>query len=713
MKKVLIFLYILLGIHPIIAQDFTEIMGIVSRRAPWLASSLVLQRGDTGRTNDSFALESRNGKVYITATTPNAAAKGVGWYLRYYCHRSMSHMGDNLSAPAVLPTIEKKIVISSPFRYRYALNYCTVSYSMAHYTWADWERELDWMALSGVNLMLDPVGMEAVWQNTLLALGYTEEETLKYIAHPAFTAWWLMGNLEGWGGPVSQEVIEQQKELQQKILKRMKGLGIEPVIQGFYGIIPTTLKDKMNVKVVPQGEWAGGFERPDFLDPMDPAFDRIATVYYAQMKLLYGSDIKYFGGDPFHEGGSSGDLDIPLSAAHIQQEMMNAYQNSTWVLQGWHNNPSKAMLDRLDKEHTLVIELFGENTDNWKQRHGYEGTPFVWCNVSNFGEKTGLYGKLKRFADEVYDAAHSEYAHLMSGVGIIPEGINNNPVTYDWTLELGWSKEHMDINRWIDDYILYRYGKSDPMMKKAWEILLQTVYSSPTERQEGPSESPFCARPSIDMPSVSSWGTCTRHYDMKLFEQGVRLFVAAEEQYKDSETYQIDQTDLLRQLISNRGMLLYEEMMTQLKEKNMDEFKRLSDDFLALIQVQDKLLSKCKHFRLDYWLDKYAAFAPYKADRAQAIRNAKMQYTIWGPDTNPDTNLHEYAHKEWSGLLSSLYYERWKLFIEYQEALLDGREASAPRFFEVEKKWINDPAIPSTPAISDKEYTEIIRQLLR
>ena len=49
------------------------------------------------------------------------------------------------------------MTVRSPFRYRYALNYCTYNYTYSFYDWNDWERELDWMALNGVNLMLAPL----------------------------------------------------------------------------------------------------------------------------------------------------------------------------------------------------------------------------------------------------------------------------------------------------------------------------------------------------------------------------------------------------------------------------------------------------------------------------------------------------------------------------------------------------------------------------
>ena len=38
---------------------------------------------------------------------------------------------------------------------RYAYNYCTLSYSMAFWGEEEWRNELDWLALNGVNAVLD------------------------------------------------------------------------------------------------------------------------------------------------------------------------------------------------------------------------------------------------------------------------------------------------------------------------------------------------------------------------------------------------------------------------------------------------------------------------------------------------------------------------------------------------------------------------------
>lgn len=670
----------------VFAQDFPAVQQLAQRRVPWLAKSLVLKSIPAENGKDQFEITTPGKQVQISASSPSAAAAGLNWYLKYYCHRSMSHMGDNLSPVAPLPAVKEPVRINTTYDYRYALNYCTISYTMSYYNWKDWEHELDWMALNGVNVMLATMGTEAVWQHTLERLGYSPEEARRFVAGPGFTAWWLMGNLEGWGGPVTQQMIDQQTALEKQILARMNGLGIAPVMQGFYGMIPVNLKEKMPIKVVEQGKWAGGFQRPDFLIPGDSNFTKIAGIYYEELKKLYGSNIHFFAGDPFHEGGISKGVDVSAAAGVIQQTMQQHFPGSTWVLQGWQANPSGALLAGLDKSKVLVQELFGENTANWETRKGYEGTPFIWCSVNNFGEKLGLYGKLQRFADETFRAAHSPYGSLFKGVGIMPEGIHNNPVIYDLILELAWHADKVDVKDWIKSYVRYRYGSDNPQLQTAWQGLVTTAYSSFPQYQEGPNESVFCARPTLKDVPVSTWGTRKRNYDTKAFAAAVATFLKAAPAMKNNATYEIDAIDFQRQVNANRGEEIYAEMVAAFEKKDLAAFKQIAARFLALMQQQDLLLSGNKHFRLDTWVNAAQTLGQTPAEKKLLVRNAKTQITYWGPD-NPDTDLHEYANKEWGGLMRSYYLPRWKMYIAALTDQLEGKNTPAPAFFQWEKQW--------------------------
>ena len=74
-------------------------------------------------------------------------------------------------------------------KYRYAYNACTFSYSMAWWGWREWEAELDWLALRGVDLPLAFVGQEWLWREVYLGMGVTEAELAEHFSGPSFFAW--------------------------------------------------------------------------------------------------------------------------------------------------------------------------------------------------------------------------------------------------------------------------------------------------------------------------------------------------------------------------------------------------------------------------------------------------------------------------------------------------------------------------------------------
>ena len=95
---------------------------------------------------------------------------------------------------------------------------------------------------------------------------------------------------------------------------------MKPVFQGFYGMVPNALKEKFpDARIKDQGIW-GTYQRPAFLDPTDPLFDKLAAIYYEEQKNLFG-EAQFFGGDPFHEGGTSEGINVKLAAQKILQAM--------------------------------------------------------------------------------------------------------------------------------------------------------------------------------------------------------------------------------------------------------------------------------------------------------------------------------------------------------------------------------------------------------
>lgn len=704
MKKInFIIIILIFSTLNIYAQDLNPILGTVNRVVPWMKDKVILENIPSNGKTDVFEISTRNNKLLIKANSVSAAGMGLNYYLENYCNRHFSLNGTNLSPVKKLPNITAPVRKESPFKYRYFLNYCTHNYSSSFWGWNEWEKELDWMVLNGINLSLAITGVEEVWYNTLLKLGYTSDESLGFLSGLGFNAWWLMGNLESWGGPMTIATMKSRTELQKKILKRMSELGNEAVYQSFFGLVPSTLKAKYpNANIIDQGFWEGGFVRPAFLQPEDPFFEKVADVYYSEMKKLYG-EFNFLGGEPFHEGGNQVGIDVSKATRKVQDVMLKHNPNATWVLQAWQVNPTDEFLKNLIKEKTLILDLRGENMTIWEDRKGFNNFPWVWCIVSNFGEKNGLYGMLDRISEEPYRALKTPYGAGLKGIGAMPEGRLNNPVLFDMLYTCAWEDKATDMKEWVNKYSKYRYGKASKNMEEVWQILLTTAYKSEGIVQQGACESLFNARPDTSILHVSSWGSAELYYDNNDFRKIITPLQKAIKEFASVDAFQYDLVDFTRQIIANEGREVYRKMDAALKDRNLAEFEKWSTLFVELMNDQEQLLSTHKDFMLGTWINLAHQRASTPDEKKLMEWNARTQITYWGPN-NPKTSLHEYANKEWSGILKDLYLPRWVKYIAVKKEQLKGKSIEEPNFFEMEKQWSEStnpyPTQPTTPLIA-------------
>ena len=702
------------------AQNFTAVQNLINRQFPAMKDKVILNKIKFNGYDSAHYISSKN-KLTIYANTGNAAAYALYDYVKKYCFSSLSHTGDNINIPSVLPATNKKENITAVFPLRYALNYCTYNYTMSFWKWEDWEKELDWMALNGVNLMLTQMGTEEVWQKTLSEFGFSDNDIRAFIPGPAFNAWWLMGNLQGWGGPVSNNMIKYWTALQKKILLRMKELGIQPVIQGFTGIVPSSLSSYFpSAKLIDQGNWCG-FKRPPVLSANDPLFDKIATSYYKNFKNLYGNEFKYLGGDLFHEGGNTAGVNLTETATKVQKKMITEFPDAVWVLQGWQSNPKQQILNGLNPKNTLIIDLLGDDNETWNQRNQYGGFPWIWTTITNFGGKTTSSGNIRRVYSETKKAEYIFKENLLlKGTGIIPEGIENNDIVYQWALERSWQKNEPEFNKHIDDFILARYGTINDDLKNAWSYLTKSIYSNykpDAPGGQGGYESIFCARPDMNIKTTSCCGPTNLWYSADVLKKAALSFTKAAATIKATEGFQFDLVDTWRQVINLNARIAYDSIIWSYNSKvvNVDirktTFNRNKKLFLDLLVLQDKWLGTNKFFRVGRWLNQAKNMLPDAADKKMAEWNARMQITLWGP-ADPNTNyLHEYANKEWQGILKDLYKERWVSFFKFIEADIEGKSYSFPRFYDMEMNWINSNYNYSEKTLGNQNL--ILKEILK
>lgn len=690
--KLLLLLLLVLCICP--AHASSDILSkMVSRLLPGYQSQFVFRQEASQKQVDYFEISASQKKILIKGNSPVSMAAGFNWYLKYTCHASTSWCGDQLKLPKKLPLPIKTIRQETPLHVGFYLNYCTFCYSMPFWGWKEWEKEIDRMAMSGINTPLAIVGVESVWRNTLRRFNYTDEEIKKFIPGPTYLGWFLMDNLEGVGGPLSDSWFTRQEELQKKILARMREYGMTPVFQSFFGMVPTTLQAKYpEADIVAQGKWAD-YERPPMLNPSDPLFEKMSTVWYEEYQKLYGTT-KYYGGDPFHEGGRPGHIDLKEAAHYIQTAMQKAVPGSIWILQAWGDNPTEKLLSGTNKKDVMIVDLCAEYWDRWNERKAFGGYPWVWGNITNWGGNIALHGRLDAIASEPTKARNMPaVAPLLRGIANVPEGIGTNPVAFDMACEMRWRDSIPSVDKWLHGYAAYRYGKSDKTLETAWEALHNTAYGTyPGSRR--PTESVLCAVPSLKVTCVSPWGSTRLYYQQDNYRKALELFNSARTRFKGCDTYEYDLVDFTRQLVANEGRILYDKAMLAYNNKKADSLAYYENKFLQLILLQDRLLSCRPELCASTWIAQARNCVSDNKEKDLYELNARALITTWSDGCQ---SLLDYAHREWNGMMKYYYYPRWKMFFDWLNQTVEGKDVPKPDYTQIENNWVHSKADTSSP----------------
>lgn len=668
------------------------IKDLLERIDPGASKKFVIQL-QKNADKDFFELDQKGDKVVVRGNTYVNIATGLNWYLKYYAGIQLTWNNMQADLPEALPKVPHPERHETNLGLRYDFNYCTYSYTMAFWDWARWEKEIDWMALHGINLPLAAVGQECVWRNMLLQLGYTKDEINRFIAGPAFLAWWAMNNLEGWGGPNPDSWYEQQEALQKKILKRMREYGIKPVLPGYSGMVPHDANKKLGLNVTEPALW-NGFTRPAFLMPTDSRFAEIAALYYKELEKLFGK-AEYYSMDPFHELENAEDVDFDAAGKAVLNAMRKANPKAVWVIQGWTENPRPEMIKNMKNGDLLILDLFSECRPMWgipsiwKRDKGYEQHDWLFCMLENFGGNVGLHGRLDQLLNNFYLTKNNPLAEHLKGIGLTMEGSENNPMMFELMCELPWRPEKITKEAWLKEYLAARYGVKDEKIEQAWEILANGIYNCPFgNNQQGPHESIFCGRPSMNNFQVSSWSKMENYYDPTSTEDAARLMLEVADKYRGNNNFEYDLVDIVRQALSDRGRIVYNQAIADFKSFDKRSYARHSKEFLDLLLAQDRLLATRSEFRVGRWINQARSLGNTPKEKDLYEWNARVQITTWGNRTCADEGgLRDYAHKEWNGILKDFYYKRWEAWWKMLQGVLDGGEMQEIDWYAMEEPW--------------------------
>jgi len=672
---------------------YALIRRVIPSHAKYFTASFIEKKNG----KDCFEIESVGNKIMLRGNNGISIASALNYYLKNFAQCSITWNGNNLQLPTPLPPVNEKVHKESPYKYRYYLNYCTFNYTMSWWSWERWQKEIDWMALNGINMPLALTGQNAVWNRVYQSMGLTQSDLKNFFSGPAYFSWFWMGNLDGWGGPLPKSWMQSHEALQKKILHSERALGMTPVLPAFTGHVPAALKDKYPDVKFRKTSWGGKFGDVYLVDPSDPLFTAIGKKFIEEQTKTFGTDHLY-SADTFNENAPPTNDSSFLSevSKKVYQSMAVADPKAVWVMQGWLFHFSakfwqqpqiKALLNAVPDDKMILLDLWSERNPVWNKTEAYYGKPWIWCMLHNFGGNNSLYGRMNNVANDPANTLHNEKRGQLMGLGLTPEAIEQNPVMYDLMMENVWRDEPIELNAWLNNYAFRRYGKKNEAIENAWQILKETAYND--SLTNGGTESIICGRPTF---AANTRGVTTRlSYRAEQILPAWTYFINASDELKNNEGFQYDLVDLTRQVLANYANVLQQQCARSYKKGDVDSFQIQSNTFLQLIIDMDKLLATKKDFLLGTWLNDARKWGTTVQEKDLYEKNARNLITLWGDKIS---TLREYSCRQWSGLLNGFYKRRWEQFFAYVIDQMKNHQLVDEKVFdnrikEWEWNWVN------------------------
>ena len=644
------------------SQTISAAKDVIQRLIGDRAKEFNLISMDKNGDGDYYQYSASDGIITIKGTSAIALTRGFYDYLKSNGFGMVTWSGQRIDLPKELPDCSL-VINKTPFQFREYFNVCTFGYTTVWWDWDRWEKELDWMALHGINMPLAMVGQEIIWTRLWESLRISRKELDDFFTGPAFLPWQRMGNVNKHGGPLSDEWMEKQRVLQHKILDRMRELGMTPIAPAFSGFVPPSFeKIYTNEKIIKNSNW-GSFSdgyQTYVLTPGSQLFIEIGKAFIKEYEKEYGV-FNYYLADTFNE------LQVPVSVDNRYNELAafgkavftsidSGNSNATWIMQGWMfgNDQTfwdkasvKALLRDVPNERVMILDLATEMFEGWKKHDGFYGKLWINSVIHNFGGNNPFYGDIKFFAHNWADVLKDSTKGALVGIGLSPEGIENNEVIYELLADAAWNTKAIDLNNWIKSYALSRYGQLPSSIIEAWQLMLEHIYTYSSLN----FKHAFQSRPSHNPISSVK--------DTVALRKIVDLFLSAYDKCKDSQLFI---NDLIEVSSYYASTVIDKKIVEAIKANDAGELSlrdTLANEAFSLIQLLDNMIAERYDLTLEKWIESAKNWSDVQSQKDLMEKNARTQVTIWG---GPD--LYDYASKIWSGLISDFYKKRWEIYFD-------------------------------------------------
>lgn len=587
--------------------------------------------------------------LIIRGASPRATLYAVYHYLEKCCRVGFFADGEQVPRLERIPA-EGLDLVERP---RWPMREYMMDCEYTSYWWGpeEWKQEVDWAAKHKFNVLSSNFDFTAIWRKVWKRFGVDVPPSS--LSAPPFHPW---ANWHNWAiHPPYPEAFQQtQLDLAKRFIRYGRSLGIKmaPDFRGFLGQVPRDFHRKYRGRArFIEVDWVG-FKPPGvFIHPADPLYAEVAKAFAEEFQKELGTD-HLWPGQTYCEMEPATDraetLAIEIAMLKRDVEAIRAvdpkavlYTNS-WTFLARSKENVKAFLDALPDDAVQVWEMPSDlerGERQYRQLDYFYGKRWLFGFLYAYGGTTMLHGDLADLIKRAQNVAADPKAGRCLGMAVQPEALHHNPIAFDLLSRVGWNPNALDLNGFLADYAVRRYGKdSAPKMVECLKELSASVYGQPG------AECPlYMLRITSDrMSAKHPHGEDQALRFLPHLRKALEAALSESSRLMSSPMYRHDLVDIGRQYLSDLFNLHAARLAKAFEAKDREAFQREASAMRQVLTSQEMLLSSSDAYCLAPILAKAKALPGAPEDYDVRIRDI---LTVWGG------KIIDYAHRDYYELV--------------------------------------------------------------
>lgn len=621
-------------------------LDLIKRNTPRIADNFVLKTISSDNGYDHYEIYSEDKKVVLAGNSPLSQAMAYYDYLGRF-HGVVITSGDyDISTISSAPLPEEKISRTVKQKIRAMMSYESFSLSGNFRGFDRWEKEIDFMAMHGINRALQPVGFDGVLYRTLVELGMPDKFCLEFSSGPAYLINQLTGNIAGTNSVNSKEYLERKLTVGKLISDRERSLGIEPIFPAAIPSVPFSLRKKyIKMDIFKAPMWYN-FPPIFFIRPKNAFFSVFNKKFLKIQRDALGETHSYIF-EGVYESDKKGYNSHLADLGKALEEMLAEFdENAVCYL---HTSSINA---DFFKNCSGEKYIFLDNCEMSRNTDILNGRKYIPEISGNRYGRTGIYGNVQKLCA-------NPFAETELGGALSFDTFDINPVYCAAALHAITADTSFDRNEFIKDFCKKRY-KTDAF----GEDIISLVDLCSSDECTG---SIICARPCTNVKHTAPFDTMERPYDFhKLYTIAQSILNSSE---RKIDTMRADIQSIVRQFLSDLAYPIYIKATEFFREKNVRNFEQASNLFLEICEDIDRLLRTREETNFCTKYIEAQELGSSQEEKETLQINFLLLHTIWGPFDH--SILYDTVWNEWGGLVKDYYEARWHMYYRSLAAYFD------------------------------------------